>query len=50
MECVPKMRSMEFMPKMMDKEYGMYAQQRMSMEFMPKMRDKEYGMYAQNEG
>ena len=26
MECVPKMRSMEFMPKMMDKDYGMYAQ------------------------
>ena len=26
MECVPKMRSMEFMPIMMDKEYGMYAQ------------------------
>ena len=39
------MKSVECMPKMRDKENGMYAQNvGWSMECMPKMIDEEYGM------
>ena len=41
---------MECMPKMIDEEYGMYAQNE-DEDVWPKMRDEEWsGRYAHNEG